>query len=932
MSGMFADLMDTEEARIKASVDRDIARSQEQQNAEDNDMYDKWTNGLVSDQEWLKYIKGRVNDTKGDPEEHQQWVKTYREHRFAVQDANMESRYEAGSLSLHKLIAYYDDRMSGLEVHSPEHRELQTRFYGLVDQRDSYYIEDEANRIINRIEHGQAGYGELRDFYNGMLGKVRKSSPLYRQLKNNLQSINEIGGATSSGGGGGSSGGSSGGSGGGDGSKDPYSRASRSVTKLWKSGNVFVPYGPDVVNSVLAEYHMDTRDDTTVWNALGEDSVVIENLIDYAKKHPDDPYLITPWGDRIPNDLEHRQALLNQGLRGYDFRIALGNSQGRSILGVLSARDSFVETGYGAMNDAHADDYWKQVRQNVWERLELAGQNPDPSAALREYEAAGRVLEKAAHNILGEPLVKEGELKGEAKRYAGKALPTGEGDIAPVGQITHSYAKTKLFPEEQVSPEMQEELRYAIDVADFAKSAHTLSPEELQHNASILFDARPESFWLTQTDLEGIFGGDSSATDPTPGAAVGGTPQVGIGLIGKAFAQRGLMANDEINATGQAMGVDPYVFVGLPGQHAPTAVPSESLNQLLGVDDWQDGSTRGGWEKVGNRTSWVVRPLEEVPAPMWWAKGSKWLNTEEYEKLGRDPGALAAAGYEQQAIPEMGGWKKLTDGDGTEWFVDPRDGFLYKDAPPYTGAAGLTGPIFDYSEFIGEDGKVNIEDHRLPASTGRGYVAFVGAGVSMREAQMMTESILDNPLDPRINPGFYHKRDDHNFVQPGGITPEDVIGMYWSESDNAAGDFETDYVKAKGGMLQRGIDYRQNAMRERAESRRKAEVQSWIDLRFQNAKQASIMEKISGTSLEDMATKSIEKAKLAAGINMGNTFRKTKANLMGSQFNAPAAPPSPRPIAPVPMAPKPRRRRHDGGGYTPDFVNSGKVRNLPSGV
>lgn len=902
-SGLFAGLLDEQRRRIEQSVEEDIRRSKEQQSAEDNDMYDKWQNGIINDREWLDYVESRVKDSRGDPTEHAEWTKTLREHRSAIRDAQLEQRYEDGDLSIHKLIAHYSDKLGGVEKNSPAYRDSSDRYYQLIDERDSYYIEDEANRILNRIQRGQAGYGELRDFYAGMLKKVRRSSPLYRQLKENLQSISDIGAATGgSGGSGGGGGSSSGGSGGGDGSKDPYSVASRAVYKMWKSGNVFVPGGKSVAQSVIDAYNIDTRDESNVWYALAEDSVVIEQLMEQAADNPDAKYLITPWGQQIPNDLRHRQLLMNQGLRGYDYRIALGHAEGRSVLSVYSARDSFVETTFQPQNDARADDYWKQIRQNFWERVETASQNPDPNAALTEYIEAGKVLDKGARAILGEKLQRpEDPARG---RIGGRALE-GVNQDQPEPPSS-KYSKTTLFPEEQVSPEMREELDYAKSIAAFVGKAKSLSPEELATEASILFDDRPESFFLTTDQLEDVIGTNKISVDPT---GFDSSPQVGTGLIGKSYANRGLQVNEQYLGTGENFGLDPYVYVGRPGVANPLAVPAPSINSVLGVNDWQDGSTRGGWEKVGQKTVWVVRPLEDVPPPEWYKNDKgQWLTAQQYDNFGRDFNAISAAGYSSAPIPEFVGWQKITDGNGDTWYKDPQDGFFYKDFPPFSGAAGLTGPIFDYAHFVKPDGSLDVEGTRVPASTGRGFVAWFSDGVSPREAQTLTEGLMENPYAANLlNPGFFHKRDDKNHVSTEALSPDDVVGMYWSEHDQAAADaFDNvwgHFNDFYSGRAER--ESRNAALQSRAEMRRKAEVQSWIDQRFENRKQQLLFEKInSGVNIEDVAASQIAQAKAAAGITLGNErFATKEREAMDAPRLRPAAPPTPRPIAPVPVKP-----------------------------
>lgn len=855
LSGLFATLQNDWQNRVQASVNRDMARSAEQQAANDADAYDKWTNGKMSDEEWLAYIQSRVDATAGDPKQHEQWMETLRKHQTAIEDARAESAYTNGTMSIDQLIAHYSDRMKGVEKNSPEYRTQEARYYDLVDKRDSDLIDTQSSAILARINRGQAGYKELLAYYQSALSKTRASSPLYSQLQKNIQSIKDIvDGVT----------GRSGtkGSGGGGGGANAYSTASKKVLELWNSGNVFVPGGADVVKSVLDVYNTDLSNKTDVWNALGEDSVVIEQLLDYGTKNPDAPYMVTPWGDKIPNTLENRHLLMNQGLRGYDYRIALGNATGRSVIGVLGARDSFVNNTFAKENSATASQYWGQVRQNAWERMELASQDPNPANALAAYADAGAVLEDAANRILGSSVTRT--VTNKATQAEGTA-----------GQI--NYGATTLFPEQQVDDKMKSELQYAIQLAEFAKNSPGMTPEEAQHQASMLLDGRPDGFWLSETDLRSVLGSNVITASDT---GFGNDPKVGTGIIGKSYAKRGLDAGAMLEAGGVSPGVEPYRYIGKPGQ-TPMAVPESSINDVLGTQDYRDGSTRGGWEKVGNATVWVIRPLEAVKTPQWWFNSNtqKWMTADQAKSMDRSAKALADAGWSKTDVPGLSGWSKVTDGDGRNWYVDPEDGHLYPDAPPFK--AGVLGPVFDYADFVSKDGSLDMEKSRLSASTGRGYVAFFGDGVSTREAQQLTDQAVSNPTDDKINLEFFHNRDPNNHVSFDPISPADVAGMYWSASDplvmvqsrKGPGGWQVgktaigaeDVKNLAAARVSDRID-----QLARDEFRRKAQVQAWQDQQLSAQVHSQIQQIPDIMGVRDQ----VMNAAQAAGISLGTQMPK----------------------------------------------------------
>ena len=856
LSGLFSGLLDQFESAVRGAASRQIARSKEEQAAEDSDTYDKWTNGLITDAEWLAYVANRVQETEGDPAEHQQWVEAYRKHSQAIEDSQLESQYKDGTLSIASLIAHYADRLNGLQPDSPEYRDLKSHYWDLIDNRDAALIEDQAQGILARINRGQAGYNELLNFYRSMLGTVRSSSPLYSQLKQNIQSIQDVVDGVS-GGSGGSGGGSGGGSYGGL-QGDAYQQANDAVVKLWTSGNVFVPGGPDVVRSVLDIYSGSLSDDTAVWNALAEDNVVIENMMQYAQDHPDAPYMLTPWGDQIPNTLENRQLLMNQGLRTYDYRIALGNASGRSVISVLNSRATFVDSTYGAQNAANASDYIQQVQQNTWERFELAGQNPDPTAALDEYATAGRVLERAAHRVLGEPM--------KTSRATESADQTGP----PV--TTTFFGSTQLFPEEQVDSAMQAQLRYAIEIGQFAQDSKNMTPEQMAHEASILFDRRPEGFWLSDAELQRVIGTNQTTSTPT---GFGNEINVGTGMLGKGYAQRGLLAGSMVEQ-GYPTTEEPYRYVGIPGHNAPVAVPISQINGILGTTDYQDGSTIGGFEKVNGKTIWVVRPLEDVPAPKWYVNGQgKWLTSKDYANFGRSAQAIANAGFTLQEVPGLTGWKKVTSGDNT-FYRDPEDGHLYLGAPPFRAGISTAAGQLNYGDFVDSGGNIDLTNNRLAASTAKGYVAFWGDGVSRRDVQSGVENIINNPLDDRINTDFFHERDDKNNVSIDPLDPAEVSGMFWTSADaHAAGVGRGRFDQAAN---QRRAEQNRVELMDREEMRRKAKVNQWIETKIGNAAAQVQFNKMNpDLTAQQAGDQAIRATAKTVGVSFGTEVMRPKA-------------------------------------------------------
>src|SRR5687768_3496800 len=102
-SNIFASLNRQFLQDIEALAERASSRSEEAKDTEDRDMFDQWQNGIVDDEAWLAYIAKRVEETAGDPKEHQQWVETQREYTDSISDNKMEFAYENGDATINQL-------------------------------------------------------------------------------------------------------------------------------------------------------------------------------------------------------------------------------------------------------------------------------------------------------------------------------------------------------------------------------------------------------------------------------------------------------------------------------------------------------------------------------------------------------------------------------------------------------------------------------------------------------------------------------------------------------------------------------------------------------------------------------------------------------------------------------------------------------------
>lgn len=160
------------------------ALKEQQQDSRDKDAYDRWKNGLSSDEQWLDYIQARVDATAGDkdPTDHQHWIQLQRQYVVSIADSQAEYAYSEGDASINELIAYYQGRLNRLQEDSDEYRQIKGHLNQLVDKRDSDDLSTGAQAIMSKIDRGLATYEDLLKFYRSHLGGLRAGSELHKQV------------------------------------------------------------------------------------------------------------------------------------------------------------------------------------------------------------------------------------------------------------------------------------------------------------------------------------------------------------------------------------------------------------------------------------------------------------------------------------------------------------------------------------------------------------------------------------------------------------------------------------------------------------------------------------------------------------------------------------------------------------------------------
>lgn len=348
-----------QEALLRDAADR----NRDVQDAQDKDTFDKWKNGMISDDEWLAYIARRVEETKGDSKQNQSWVELQREYTVAIADDKAEFQYQNGEITIHQLIAYYEGRRKGLNKDSQEWREVTLRINEYVDKAASDDIQAGAQDIADRIAVGSATLQDLKAYYQSKLGGLRKNSPLYEQISAEIRDIQSQIVAGGYSGGGGRSRYSSGGGNGGLSSAEAYDlstssgfiqadsvlreHAQRNSLGVSAEARAFSGFIPGMSESDTNEF-------------LAANSRYYESILDQWK---DSDTAIDPTtGEVIPGDPDTRRAVAYQLIDSYEMQ-AIANETGDTVNAdfAMGRRDAQVQAILNYIQPANAMDFETDV-------------------------------------------------------------------------------------------------------------------------------------------------------------------------------------------------------------------------------------------------------------------------------------------------------------------------------------------------------------------------------------------------------------------------------------------------------------------------------------------------------------------------------------------------------------------------------------------
>lgn len=629
-SGVFAGLAAADEQRIESATDRAVAQARADDAAKDERFYSQWKNGQISDEAWLRYLRTRVADTRGDPEEHEHYADLLREHQGAITDAQFETKFQLGKIGTYALIQHYQKRMRNVETNSPAWREMAGRFQELTDY----------------LEAGGTRYGVSTSGSGGGSGSASGSGSARRAAR--------IG-----------------------------ARGAQSGAEPRGDGIGFSTAGKNLVDPT-ASLMRKIKDDDNYVDALFGD---LERIDELMRQHEDNPTAKTLTDPLTGEVFKVTPDLLleidKQYLRTEDSIAAIRWAQGKpdDAMRALSAKGTYISGTMAAHNDKRFEPVLKSFEQNVMEQWVAASALPDPAQRLSVYKGLLKTLDA----------LEEGALPGQAglgvKATIGETIDVpNQVPDAPDG----TERITAAIPEElKPSAEFVDRVNGWRNLLT-AMTDETLDPVARNAMIDIGLQYIPSTGGMTETQLTAMLeddpNADTEASDGTVGALVNLEQLAGIrnasnpNFDGERYTYalvggRTTVVPADLSPT-QSGGVQ----VVPRGLDASTLVP---VAMKIG------GAIRTAWATPQpvddpSLTAYQLSESYTMQDGTTLNEG-QWLPTSEIEALGA--GGIQSL-LESQDIVRTSVVRAVQMPGGQVWYQDPGTRLLSPVAPPLLTAGG----------------------------------------------------------------------------------------------------------------------------------------------------------------------------------------------------------------------------------------------------
>lgn len=441
----------------------------------------------------------------------------------------------------------------------------------------------------------------------------------------------------------------------------------------------------------------------------------------------------------------------------------------------------------------------------------------------------------------------------------------------------------------EVEPWIYDHVTYGKEFGQWLSSLEGKTFEQVMIEFNDIKLRRPENFYLSGSDMDGIIGGNTSKTGDTIGSGIReGLTDVGWSGIGGAIdAEEGMLESSNVLSGTPVVtdATDKYVRVSRFGETGTHVVRASEAAAFLGIEGDINDSAVLSWEVFYVDGHRVVEGVWRAMQPMspeentWYFRPTndgrgEWMTGEYYREVGNDPLKMYQKSLEErkpnwtrEAIPVLSGMLMVTDSYGRVRYVDPRTHQVYLQ-PPINGLPGKIGE-FGGADLVNDDGSL-ID---MSMTNANSYFTMAGRGVTNKEHQHLTEAAIASGM---LDPDSLHMINEYGVPLDnptlGGLgvddngqqieLPNDIADMHASYAhDNIGTDDERNEIRRRLNALRSEATNRNAANRAR-QAAELARLQAESDLQQRLA-------------LGDPALiqDPIQRAAIKAGIKIGTPQR-----------------------------------------------------------
>ena len=175
-SQVFAYLANQAEITRDAEARRLDARREADRAAQDQQIFDRYDAGKVSDDELMAYIRKRIDETGYDKSQQANWKKALLQYGEKIDDTRAQATFER-TQDYSAYIAYLRNKLAHTKDADGK-LTIQQQIRALMDERSSKSLSRGAQKIVSDIQLNRATNADLVQFYEEQRRNLRPGSPL----------------------------------------------------------------------------------------------------------------------------------------------------------------------------------------------------------------------------------------------------------------------------------------------------------------------------------------------------------------------------------------------------------------------------------------------------------------------------------------------------------------------------------------------------------------------------------------------------------------------------------------------------------------------------------------------------------------------------------------------------------------------------------